>query len=152
MSTATTISVIDKDKNYIGGSIIPGLRIAMDSLSKNTSQLPRISLEPPAHIIGKNTVECMESGAVYGNACMLEGMIHRIQKELGSPATLVATGKIAKFVIPLCRHPIIYDGDLTLKGLSIIYEKNKKPEKKEGTLHRQAKRKAPCAKERNEGT
>ncbi len=124
MGTATTMSVIDKNKNYIGGVIIPGLEVALASLSARTSQLPKISLECPKSAIGSNTIECMKSGAVLGNAAILDGMIERIEDELGDRATVVATGNLAQFIIPYCNHDIIYDDALLIKGLLIIYEKN----------------------------
>lgn len=124
MGTATTICVIDDKKNYIGGMIVPGLRVSLDSLTSRTSQLPRISLDPPKRLIGKNTVECMKSGILYGNASCIDGMISRIEKELGQPATVVATGGLAESITPLCEHDIILDDELLLKGLLLIYEKN----------------------------
>ena len=124
MGTATTMSVINKDKKYIGGVIIPGLRVATDSLISRTSQLPKISLETPQHAIGRNTIDCMKSGAIFGNAALIDGMIDRIERELGMQATVIATGGLARFIIPHCSHKITYDDDLLLKGLQIIYNKN----------------------------
>ena len=124
MGTATTICVIDSKKNYIGGMILPGLRVSLDSLTSRTSQLPRISLDPPKRLIGKNTIECMKSGILYGNASCLDGMIDRIEEDLGEPVTVVATGGLAQKIIPPCRHSIIPDDELLLKGLLLIYEKN----------------------------
>ena len=124
MGTATTICVVDRDKTYTGGMILPGLRVSLDSLTSRTSQLPRIGLDPPQHLIGKNTIECMKSGILYGSASMLDGMIDRIEEELGEPATAVATGGLAGTITPLCRHDIILDDDLLLRGLRYIYEKN----------------------------
>lgn len=124
MGTATTICVIDANKNYIGGMILPGIQVSVNSLSSNTSQLPRISLDPPKRLIGKNTIECMKSGILYGNASCIDGMIDRIQTEIEQPVTVVATGGLASTIIPLCRHQIILDDELLLKGLLMIYEKN----------------------------
>ena len=124
MGTATTITVIDKKKNYIGGMILPGLRVSLDSLTSRTSQLPRISLDPPKVLIGRNTIDCMRSGILYGNASCLDGMIDRIEEELGCSATAVATGGLAGSIVPLCRHEIILDDELLLKGMYLIYEKN----------------------------
>lgn len=126
MGTATTVSVIDKDKNYIGGMIIPGLRVSLESLVSRTSQLPRIGLEAPAKTIGKNTVDCMKSGILFGNASMIDGLIDRIREEIGCEAKAVATGGLAKTVIPLCKHDIIADDELLLKGLYLIYRKTRK--------------------------
>ena len=124
MGTATTICVIDGNKNYIGGMILPGLRVSLDSLTSRTSQLPRISLDPPKRLIGKNTSECMKSGILYGNASWIDGMIDRIEEDLGQKTTVVATGGLAGTIIPLCRHNIILDDELLLKGLLLIYQKN----------------------------
>lgn len=124
MGTATTVSVIDEDKNYIGGMIIPGLKVSLESLVNRTSQLPRIGLDAPAKTIGKNTIDCMKSGILFGNASMMDGLVDRIREELGCNATVVATGGLAKTVIPLCKHDIIVDDELLLKGLYLIYKKN----------------------------
>lgn len=124
MGTATTITCIDKNHNYIGGAIIPGVRVSLESLSQKAAQLHNISLETPRRAIGKNTVECMRSGIIFGNAAMLDGMIDRFAEELGETPTVIATGGLSKFIIPHCRHTIIYDDSLLLKGLWIIYTKN----------------------------
>ncbi len=124
MGTATTFSVIDRKKNYIGGIIMPGVKISMDALVSETSQLPRISLEAPKHVIGRNTDEAMKSGTIYGNAVCLDGMIDRIEEELGESTTVIATGGLASTVIPQCRHEITLDDDILLKGLMVIYRKN----------------------------
>ncbi|MBP3476146.1 MAG: type III pantothenate kinase [Lachnospiraceae bacterium] len=124
MGTATTISVVDEKKNYVGGMIIPGVKVSLESLVNRTSQLPKISLEAPKKIIGKNTIECMKSGIVIGQAAQMDGMIERIWEEIGSQATVVATGGLAGCIVPHCRNKIICDNELTLKGLGIIYQKN----------------------------
>ncbi len=125
MGTATTMIVVDKNKNYIGGTIMPGVRVSIDSLTSRTSQLPKISLDPPKHLIGKNTIDCMRSGILYGSASMLDGMIDRIQDEMGEEVTVVATGGLAPAVVSLCTHKIHLDDELLLRGLLLIYEKNK---------------------------
>ena len=125
MGTATTMSVVDKDNNYVGGVIMTGLRLAMESLSSRASQLFNVSLEVPKNVIGKNTTDCMKSGIVLGNAACIDGMIYRLEEELGYSTTVVATGGLAHVVIPLCKHDIIVDDALLLKGLKIIYDKNK---------------------------
>ena len=124
MGTATTVSVIDSDKNYIGGMIIPGLKVSLESLVNRTSQLPRIGLEAPTKTIGKNTIDCMKSGILFGNASMLDGLVDRIREEIGCNAAVVATGGLAKTVVPLCKHDITVDDGLLLKGLYLIYKKN----------------------------
>lgn len=125
MGTATTASVIDKDGVYRGGMIIPGVRVALDAMTSRTAQLPRISLEPPKKVIGLNTIDCMRSGVLNGSAAMLDGLIERIEEELGEKTTVVATGGLAKFIVPLCKRSIVCDDDLLLKGLWIIYNKNR---------------------------
>lgn len=125
MGTATTICAIDKNSNYLGGIIYPGVKVSLDSLTQRTSQLPAISLEAPAKTIGKNTIDCMKSGIIYGNASMADGMIDRIEAELGEKATVIATGGLSQMILPHCRHKIIFDEDLLIKGLKIIYDKNK---------------------------
>lgn len=124
MGTATTISVVDEKKNYIGGMILPGVKISLDALTSRTSQLPRISLEAPKKMIGKNTIDCMKSGIVLGQASCLDGMIGRIRDELGYPVNAVATGGLAGCIVPHCKEKVICDNELTLKGLDIIYRKN----------------------------
>ena len=124
MGTATTITVIDRDKNYIGGMIMPGLKVSLDSLTSRTSKLPRIGLDPPKRLIGKNTIDCMKSGILYGTASSIDGMIDRIEEEIGEEATIIATGGLAGTITPLCRHTIIHDDSLLLKGLLLIYRKN----------------------------
>ena len=126
MGTATTMSVIDPAGNYIGGVILPGLRISLDTLSSRTAQLPPISLEAPGKVIGKNTIDCMRSGIMYGTASMIDGIIDRMEAELGEKTTVIATGGLSRFVMPLCRHDIIIDNALLLKGLFILYQKNRK--------------------------
>lgn len=125
MGTATTITAIDANGSFLGGSIFPGVKISAEALSGKTAQLPAISLEAPQKAIGRNTVDCMRSGLMMGTAAMLDGMIERMEAELGTPATVIATGGIARFIIPMCKREMIYDKDLLLKGLRIIYENNR---------------------------
>lgn len=125
MGTATTVSVVDGNRNYLGGLIIAGMGTATNALTSRTAQLPRINFEVPAKVIGTNTVDCMKSGMMYSNACALDGIIERIEEELGEKCTVVATGGLAEIVVPLCRRDIILDKSLLIKGLTIIYRKNK---------------------------
>lgn len=124
MGTATTISVVDGNKNFIGGMIMPGLRISAEALTSRTSQLPQISLDPPKKAIGRNTVDCMRSGIVLGSASTIDGAISRIEEELGCQCTIVSTGGHAGIVTPFCKRFIIVDETLLLKGLRILYYKN----------------------------
>ena len=126
LGTATTIEVVEPENTYLGGVIIPGVKISLDALTSRAAQLPGISLDKPKTVIGKNTIDCMRSGMIYGTAAMIDGLIDRMEGELGHPSTLVATGGMAQFITPLCKHEIILEKDLLLKGLNIIYQKNKK--------------------------
>ena len=126
LGTATTIEVVEPGNIYMGGVIIPGVKVSVDALTSRAAQLPGISLDQHKHVIGKNTVDCMRSGIMYGTAGMIDGIVDRMEEELGHKSTLVATGGMAQFVTPLCKHEIILEKDLLLKGLNIIYKKNKK--------------------------
>lgn len=123
MGTATTISVINESKEYLGTIIMPGMMISLNAMVSGTSQLPKISLDKPKKLIGTNTVECMKSGILYGTASSMDGMIDRIRDEIGE-VTVVATGGLAGSVVPLCRNKVILDDELLIKGLMIIYNKN----------------------------
>ena len=125
MGTATTVSVVDEKKRYLGGMILPGVRVSLDALISRASQLSGISIEEPKKLIGKNTVDCMKSGILYGNAAAVDGIIDRIEEELGKKVTAIATGGMSGKIIPHCKRKIIQDEDLLLKGLLVIYEKNK---------------------------
>ena len=126
MGTATTISVLDKTGAFIGGCISPGVKISMDALTARTALLPGLQLDQPKKAIGRNTIDCMRSGLMLGAACMIDGMIERMEEELGYKTTVIATGGIAKFVIPMCRRAIIYDKDLISKGLAALYRENRR--------------------------
>lgn len=126
MGTATTMSVLDKNGAHIGGCIIPGVKISMDALTDRTALLPGLQLDQPKRAIGRNTIDAMRSGIMLGTACMLDGMVERMEEELGCKTTVIATGGIAKFAVPLCRTPMIYDKDLIIKGLAALYRDNKR--------------------------
>ena len=124
LGTATTIEVVDRGNTYVGGCIIPGVRVSLEALTSRTAQLPGIRLDRPKKVIGKNTVDCMRSGIMYGTAAMLDGMLDRVEEELGYSTTVVATGGMAQFIAPLCRREMTLEKDLLLKGLNILYKKN----------------------------
>ena len=126
MGTATTMIVLDKNSAMIGGCIMPGVKISMDALTERTALLPGLQLDQPKKAIGRNTIDCMRSGLMLGAACMIDGMIQRMEEELGYPVTVVVTGGIGKFVVPLCRKEMIYDKDLLVKGLAALYRDNRK--------------------------
>ena len=125
MGTATTISAIDGKKQFLGGAILPGVAVSHDALIGRTSQLPKVAFEKPKKIIGSNTIDSIKSGILYGNAGAIEGIVDRFEEELGEKCTVIATGGLAKVIVPLCKREIIVDEDLLLKGLMLIYEKNK---------------------------
>ncbi len=126
MGTATTMSVLDENGAHIGGCIIPGVRVSMDALTDKTALLPGLQLDQPKRAIGRNTIDAMRSGIMMGTACMLDGMVARMEAELGAKTTVVITGGIAKFIAPLCKTPMIYDKDLLIKGLAALYRDNRK--------------------------
>lgn len=125
MGTATKLMLVDENKSFTGVSIMPGVELSLKALTGGAAQLPQISLVTPKKLLGTNTIDCMRSGIIYGNASMLDGMIDRIAAEIGNTPTVVATGGLSGSIIPHCRHNIIPDDELILKGLLIIYNKNK---------------------------
>lgn len=125
MGTATTLSVVDKTGTYCGGMILPGVAVSHNALIRETAQLQKVALDVPKTLIGRNTVDCMKSGLLYGSAGALDGLIDRINAELGETCTVIATGGLSNVIAPLCRNSITVDNDLLLKGLLILYNKNK---------------------------
>ena len=130
LGTATTIYVIDERSRLLGGAILPGAAVSLEALAGTSSLLPSITFEAPRCCIGTNTNDCMKSGAVFGTASAIDGMIDRFEAELGERAVLVATGYLARRIIPYCQHDLELDDDLTMKGLAMIWERNKKARKK----------------------
>lgn len=126
MGTATTLSVIDGSGVFRGVIIFPGVMVSFDALTARTAQLPRISFDEPKQVIGTNSVDSMQSGLIYGNAAMVDGLIQRIEQELGERCTVVATGGLSPKIVSHCSHKIICDDALLLDGLRILYEKNRK--------------------------
>ena len=124
MSSTTTMTVLDQSGTLIGGSIGPGVKMSLDALTDRTALLPGLQLDQPKKVIGRNTIDCMRSGVMLGAACMVDGMVERMEQELGCRATVVATGSIARFIVPMCRRQVIYDKDLLLKGLAALYREN----------------------------
>ncbi len=125
LGTATTITAVDRDGAFRGGAILPGVKLGMAALAAGTSLLPDISITPPKKVIGTNTVDCMRSGAVYATAAAIDGMIDRMERELGYPCARVATGGLAQAIVACCEHPIACDNDLLLKGLWELWKKNR---------------------------
>lgn len=120
MGTAVTCSVVNENKEFMGTIIMPGVKISQDALSEKAAQLPYVRFERPKHMIGRNTVESMQSGVIYGNAAMIDGLTDRLEKELNTEITVIAAGEIAKTIIPYCQRKIVYEPDLLLKGLWYI--------------------------------
>ena len=124
MGTATKMTVVNGRGAFVGVSIIPGVLMGLNSLSEHTAQLPRVELEAPRSVIGKNTSDSMRSGVIFGNASMIDGMIDRICEEMGAELPIYATGGVAPLIVPHCKHEIKTDAHLVLKGLNILYNKN----------------------------
>lgn len=100
--------------------------ISMEALNTRTAQLPGISLEAPKRVVGRNTIDCMRSGIMFGAAAMIDGLLDRMEEEVGQKLNVVATGGISRFILPMCRRKMTYDNDLLLKGLWILYTQNRK--------------------------
>ena len=126
MGTATTCSVIDAQHRFLGGIIMAGMQTSLDALVTRTSQLPKISFDPPKQMIGTNTIDCIKSGLLYGTASCLDGIITRTEEALGTPVTTVITGGLAHLVLPYCKQTLHYDPDLLLNGLILLYQANRK--------------------------
>ena len=125
MGTATTVTVVDAKGRYIGGAIMPGVRLSLQALASGTSLLPHIEILPPQKTIASNTIDSMKSGIIFGTAGSLDGIIDRYREELGTVGSIVATGGLAGTVCSHCRNEIRLDPDLLLKGLYVIWKKNK---------------------------
>lgn len=125
MGTATTIGVISEGHIYEGGLMLPGVNVSLEALSNQAAQLPMISLQKPKTLIGKNTVDCMRAGIVYGTAGMIDGILDRIIAQFPNKTlSVVATGRNAPVIVQYCRHEIVYDKYLIMDGLLTIYRKN----------------------------
>ncbi len=125
LGTATKITVITKNRDFIGGAIMPGVLISLGALSGSTSLLPSIGLGTgKVKVIGANTVDCMLSGAILGTAGALDGLIERYKAELGEVPTVVACGGLAPGIVPHCKTPIQIMPNLLLDGLLSIYRRN----------------------------
>ena len=124
MGTATKMIYINSAGEFEGVVITAGIGISLDALIKCTSQLPEVTLEAPKRIVGKNTADSIRSGAIYGSAAMLDGMIDRITAETGGNLNVIGTGEQISLVAAYCKHSFHIDENLLLKGLNIIYNKN----------------------------
>jgi type III pantothenate kinase len=122
--TATTFEAISEKGEYLGGAIFPGIDISLDALFARAAALRRVELVEPRNVIGRSTVESMQSGAIYGYTSLVDGMVGRIEAELGKDATVVATGGLSGLITPLSERIDHHEPWLTLHGLRLIYEKN----------------------------
>jgi type III pantothenate kinase len=122
--TATTYDVVSAKGEFLGGAIAPGVQVSNRVLATATARLPQVELHAPRSPIGRNTVEAIQSALVYGTAAEVDGMIDRIQAEIGDDAVVVATGGLAPVVMPHCRHRLEHDPWLTLQGLRLVFERN----------------------------
>ena len=125
MGSATKMTVLDRGGAFIGVSIIPGILMGLAALSEGTAQLPQISLSSPSYVIGKNTADSMKSGVIFGNASLIDGMIDRICEEVGETLPVYVTGGLAGYIIPHLKHEVTYEEHMVLRGLALIYEKNR---------------------------
>ncbi len=127
MGTATTVSVMDENGAYLGGMIIPGLWTSVNALSSLAAQLPNIDLAAGnAKVLGTNTVDCMRSGSLIGCAAMLDGIIDRVEEELGMSVSAVLTGGVSPLVAPYCKRSFYLEPDILIRCLELLYERNRK--------------------------
>ncbi len=124
LGTATTFDVVSEKGDYLGGAISPGIKTATESLFQRTAKLPRVDLVRPKHVIGRDTITAMQSGFIFGYVGLIEGLVSRIQKELGTKARVIATGGYAELLAKETNVIEVVDPYLTLFGLRIIYERN----------------------------
>jgi type III pantothenate kinase len=123
--TATTLDVLSKEGDYLGGAIAPGILIAAEALFERASKLPRVELVPPEHAIGKNTVTTMQSGIIFGYVGLIESLVKRMNRELGQEAYVVATGGLAEVIAGQTKVVNTVNMHLTLIGLRLIHELNR---------------------------
>jgi len=124
IGTATTYDAVSDTGEYLGGVIAPGVQVSGAALASATARLPRVELAAPRSVIGPNTTEAIQSGLVFGTAAEIDGIVMRMQKELGGDATVVATGGLAAIVVPHCTMVDEHEPWLTLEGLRLIFERN----------------------------
>jgi len=124
--TATTLDVVTADGDYLGGVICPGPKLGAEALSARAARLPRVDLQTPPRVIGRNSVEAIRSGLVHGHAAMVDGLVKRIEAELGTPAKVIATGGLATVVGPLMERLDAIEPDLTMVGLRLVYLRNRR--------------------------
>ena len=124
LGTATTFDIVNSKKEYLGGSIAPGIKISLDALTSKTASLKSVELELPKKVVGKNTYEAIQSGLIYGHASMIDSMIEKILQELGTKPKIILTGGLSKTIQPALNLNASYEQDLTLIGLEEIFNLN----------------------------
>ena len=122
--TSTNFDVVSERGEFLGGAIAPGVEISIDALGIRGAQLRKVEIARPRSVIGKNTVECLQSGILYGFAGQIDGILERMSKELGQPPKVIATGGLAPLIISECAHVDVHEPWLTLIGLRLVHEKN----------------------------
>lgn len=125
LGTALTFDVVSAEGEYLGGIIAPGVEISMEALTSRAAAIPKIDLDPPKTLIGKGTVDAIRSGVVYGFAAQVDGIVTRLREELGEATEAIATGGLAHAIVPFCETLDEIDDELTLRGLRIIWERNR---------------------------
>ena len=123
--TATTFDAVSERGEHLGAAIAPGIQISMNALVERTAQLRRVELVAPRSVIGKNTVESLQAGAIWGFAGQVDGIVRRMVAELGGEATVVATGGLAGAMLEACETVQRHDPWLTLRGLRIVWDRNR---------------------------
>jgi len=122
--TATTFDIVSSQGEYVGGALMTGIEISLEALSERGARLPKVDLAPPQHAIGKNTIDAIRSGVVYGYAGAIDAILRRLYDELGGRAAVIATGGLARLVVPFTEEIEEVDDLLTLTGLRLLHEMN----------------------------
>jgi type III pantothenate kinase len=122
--TATTFDVVGADGSFEGGIIAPGINLSMKALHEAAAKLPRVAIQKPDHVIGRDTVAAMQSGVFWGYIDLIDGLVERVKAEYGQPMTVIATGGVASLFEGAAQNIDHFDGDITIKGLRILYDRN----------------------------
>jgi type III pantothenate kinase len=123
--TAVNFDVVSGEGEYLGGVLVPGVEISLEALTERGAKLPKIDLAPPRATIGKSTVEAIRAGVIFGYAAAVDGIVRRLQAELGGEADVVATGGLARHIVPFCETIDEVDDLLTLWGLKLLHDRNR---------------------------